>query len=58
MQKSVHTRSYKVLCERLVAARHAAGWTQTQLDLVEFLEIADALEMNVARTIRAIRKST
>ena len=79
MQKSVHTRSYKVLCERLVAARHAAGLTQTQLakrlgrpqsfvakfergerriDLVEFLEIADTLEMNVARAIHAIRKST
>jgi transcriptional regulator with XRE-family HTH domain len=31
MRKSVHTRSYKVLCERLVAARHAAELTQTQL---------------------------
>jgi len=31
MQKSVHSRSYKVFCERLVAARHAAGLTQMQL---------------------------
>jgi transcriptional regulator with XRE-family HTH domain len=31
MRKSVHTRAYKALCERLVAARHRAGLTQTQL---------------------------
>jgi len=79
MQKSVHTGSYKVLRERLVAARHAAGLTQIELakklgrsqsfvakyeggerriDLVEFLEIAEALEMNVSRAIRAIKAAT
>jgi transcriptional regulator with XRE-family HTH domain len=31
MRKSVHTRAYTVLRERLVAARHAAGLTQEQL---------------------------
>jgi len=31
MRKSVHTRAYKVLRERLVAARHAAGLSQQQL---------------------------
>ena len=31
MRKSVHTRAYTVLRERLVAARHAAGLTQQQL---------------------------
>lgn len=31
MRKSVHTRAYKVLQERLVAARHAAGLTQQEL---------------------------
>jgi transcriptional regulator with XRE-family HTH domain len=31
MRKSVHTGAYKVLRERLVAARHAAGLTQQQL---------------------------
>ena len=79
MQKSVHTGSYKVLRERLVSARHAAGLTQIELakklgrsqsfvakyeggerriDLVEFLEIAEALEMNVSRAIRAIKAAT
>ena len=76
MQKSVHTRSYKVLCERLVAARHAAGLTQTQLakrlgrpqsfvakfergerriDLIELVEIADVLAIDVGRIIRAVK---
>jgi len=31
MRKSAHTRAYKVLCERLVAARHAAGLSQQQV---------------------------
>ena len=31
MRKSVHTRAYAVLRERLVAARHAAGLTQQEL---------------------------
>jgi transcriptional regulator with XRE-family HTH domain len=31
MRKSAHTRAYKVLCDRLVAARNAAGLTQHQL---------------------------
>ncbi|HET7086953.1 MAG TPA: helix-turn-helix transcriptional regulator [Rhizomicrobium sp.] len=31
MRKSVHTRAYKVLQERLVAARQAAGLTQQEL---------------------------
>ena len=31
MRKSVHTRAYTVLRERLVAARQAAGLTQGQL---------------------------
>lgn len=31
MRKSVHTRAYKVLLERLVAARQTAGLTQQQL---------------------------
>jgi transcriptional regulator with XRE-family HTH domain len=31
MRKSVHTRAYKALCERLVAARRKAGLTQVQL---------------------------
>jgi transcriptional regulator with XRE-family HTH domain len=31
MRKSVHTEAYRVLRERLVAARHAAGLTQQQL---------------------------
>lgn len=31
MRKSVHTRAYTVLRERLVAARQAAGLTQQQL---------------------------
>jgi transcriptional regulator with XRE-family HTH domain len=31
MRKSVHTRAYKVLQDRLVAARHAAGLTQQDL---------------------------
>src|SRR5258708_26054018 len=31
MPKSVHPRAYKVLRERLVAARHAAGLTQQEL---------------------------
>ena len=31
MRKSVHTRAYTVLRERLVAARHAAGLTQQDL---------------------------
>jgi transcriptional regulator with XRE-family HTH domain len=31
MRKSVHTEAYRVLRERLVAARHAAGLTQSEL---------------------------
>lgn len=31
MRKSVHTRAYKELLERLVAARHAAGLSQQEL---------------------------
>jgi transcriptional regulator with XRE-family HTH domain len=31
MRKSVHTRAYKALCERLVAARRKAELTQTEL---------------------------
>ena len=31
MRKSVHTRAYMVLRERLVSARHAAGLTQQEL---------------------------
>jgi transcriptional regulator with XRE-family HTH domain len=31
LQKSVHSRAYKALCRELVAARHAAGLTQTEL---------------------------
>jgi transcriptional regulator with XRE-family HTH domain len=31
MRKSVHTRAYGALLERLVAARHAAGLTQQEL---------------------------
>lgn len=31
MRKSVHTKAYQVLRERLVAARHGAGLTQTEL---------------------------
>jgi transcriptional regulator with XRE-family HTH domain len=31
MRKSVHTRAYTVLRERLVAARHAAGLSQQEL---------------------------
>lgn len=31
MRKSAHSPAYKALCERLVAARQAAGLTQVQL---------------------------
>jgi transcriptional regulator with XRE-family HTH domain len=31
MRKSVHTRAYKALCQRLVAARRKAELTQTEL---------------------------
>ncbi len=31
MPKSQHTRAYKVLCERLIAARHATGLSQQAL---------------------------
>ena len=31
MRKSVHTRAYKALCERLVAARREAGLSQQAL---------------------------
>lgn len=31
MRKSVHTRAYKALCERLVAARQKAGLSQAEL---------------------------
>jgi len=31
MRKSVHTRAYKELLERLVAARHVAGLSQQEL---------------------------
>lgn len=31
MRKSVHTRAYKVLQEHLIAARQAAGFTQSEL---------------------------
>jgi transcriptional regulator with XRE-family HTH domain len=31
MRRSVHSRAYKVLCKRLVAARHSAELSQQQL---------------------------
>ena len=31
MRKSLYSRAYKVLCEQLVAARHAAGLTQGEV---------------------------
>ena len=76
MQKSVHTRQYRVFIEKLVEARHEAGLTQQELadqlgrpqsfvakyengerrlDVVEFLEIAERLNVDPDRIIAAVR---
>lgn len=75
MRKSVHTRAYKVLCKRLVAARHGAELSQQQLakklgrhqsyvakyeggerriDVVELLEIASILKLDVTALIKEV----
>jgi transcriptional regulator with XRE-family HTH domain len=78
MRKSIHTRAYKAFRERLVAARHASGFTQHELakelgrqqsfvakyeggerriDLVEFLEIAKVLKLDVKQALRSIQSA-
>lgn len=79
MRKSVYTRGYTTLRERLVAARQAIGLTQSELarklgkhqsfvakyeggerriDVVELVEIARLLQIDLLRLLRAIETAT
>jgi transcriptional regulator with XRE-family HTH domain len=77
MDKSVYTGQSKRFCELLIAARKAAGLTQTELakrigvdqafiskyengdrrlDVLEFLKIADALNVDPASIMQVLRE--